>query len=401
MTPFTGKQYLQIDIANSFGLDDQTWDKRLKWFEQNEKDLEKRIHLAKEPAQFMAGVFAWRDTQMGIPTGYMCGLDATASGIQILSIMSGCKKSAMQCNLINTGNREDAYTNTHEHMNDALSIAHAFNRKDTKAALMTHMYASKAVPKMVFGEGDVLAQFYATVDDLMPGANELNKALLKLWSPNKLSHDWVMPDGFDVKIKVIDRVEHTVEFLGETYKVYQEVNMAKESSLSLPANIVHSIDGFIVREMNRRCNYSFKKDYIRNCLAGNSTRWDTDSDDDLAVLRQVALFESTGFLSAVLFNHLNLSNVNHLPKDMREAAFNLLNSVPGNPFELVAIHDCFRFHANNGNDVRQQYINILAELADSKITESIASELLEQDVIVPKRSNDLAKLIYESEYPLS
>lgn len=77
---FTGKQYLQIDIASNFGLDKKSWNDRLSWFQKNEPKLEELLQEAKEPALFYAGVKAWREVQAGKPTGYMISLDATSSG---------------------------------------------------------------------------------------------------------------------------------------------------------------------------------------------------------------------------------------------------------------------------------------------------------------------------------
>lgn len=77
---FTGKQYLQIDIANNFGLDKKNWNQRLAWFQENEDNLENLIKQADEPALFYAGVQAWRATQRGEATGYPISLDATSSG---------------------------------------------------------------------------------------------------------------------------------------------------------------------------------------------------------------------------------------------------------------------------------------------------------------------------------
>ncbi|NUY61229.1 hypothetical protein, partial [Pantoea brenneri] len=73
MQHFTGKQYLMIDIANSFGLDGEQYETRLNWFSENEHHLESLVRDAEEPAQFLAGVLAWRDTLAGVPSGYMVG----------------------------------------------------------------------------------------------------------------------------------------------------------------------------------------------------------------------------------------------------------------------------------------------------------------------------------------
>jgi hypothetical protein len=53
------------------------------------------------------------------------------------------------------------------------------------------------------------------------------------------------------------------------------------------------------------------------------------------------------------------------------------------------------------NYLRQQYINILAELADSNIMSDIMSQLLGEPVVYQKLSNNLSVLIKESNYGLS
>lgn len=63
--------------------------------------------------------------------------------------------------------------------------------------------------------------------------------------------------------------------------------------------------------------------------------------------------------------------------------------------------DCFKFHPNYGNDVRQQYINILAELADSSVLSAIATQVAGRTINVTKLSSNLATYIKQSEYALS
>jgi DNA-directed RNA polymerase len=123
---FTGKQNLAIDVAGSYGLDKLSWQARLDWFHANEAELLKGLAQAEEdgpgpyrhelfvtskkPSMQFVGMLAWRDMLEGRPSGYGISLDATASGLQLLSCLAGCRKSASLCNVLDTGERENAYS---------------------------------------------------------------------------------------------------------------------------------------------------------------------------------------------------------------------------------------------------------------------------------------------------
>lgn len=77
---YSAFQYIKIDISNSFGLDKETYQVRLDWFEANKHQLHDLVDQAEEPAQFYAGILAYKDTLAGKPIGYLVGQDATASG---------------------------------------------------------------------------------------------------------------------------------------------------------------------------------------------------------------------------------------------------------------------------------------------------------------------------------
>ena len=350
MQRFSGIQYLMIDIANSWGLDKNTWNARLDWFAQNQDmlthcswdELVEMGRLAEEPAQFIAGVNAYRHALNGEATGYLCGLDATASGIQLLSVLSGCVKSATMCNLVNTGKREDAYTGAYEHMCTMVESNVDFQRKPVKQALMTHFYGSKAAPRNAFGKDTPeLAAFYKMIDELMPGADILNKDLLALWQPDAYEHTWIMPDGFDVRIKVMVGVQKTFEFMGNTEVLTEYVNQPAESGLSLGANIVHSIDGMVVREMGRRCSYDTNQviHAIACAQTFDSCGHSSKREKDLALLRTLEAADMSGFMSAVIFEYLDENNAGHLTSEQAQKVVELVQSMPGNPFPILAIHD--------------------------------------------------------------
>lgn len=407
MQQFTGLQYLKMDIASAFGLDKKTWAERLQWFADNEAQLLADVlgmaKQAKEPAQLVAGVMAYQAALNGEPTGYLCGLDATSSGLQLLAILSGCSKSAEICNLIDTGNREDAYSIVHSRVEALLGGACPVDAKQSKQALMTHLYGSKAVPEEVYGtDTSALRAFYTAINEELPGANQLNHDLLSLWNPEALAHEWTLPDGFDVRVKVMDTITHSYTFLGRTYESREHVNRPKAEGLSIGANVVHSIDGMVVREMNRRCNYDpMHVGRLLGLLSASSVGGvGTLRQKDLCLLRVLELADATGFMPAVVFEYIDEFNVNHLSDEQKAIVIDLINSLPEKPFHLLCIHDCFKFHANNGNAVREQYRNILVELAASEIMSNIASQIAGRHINVTKLDPGLPARIAQSEYAI-
>src|SRR5690606_26143050 len=355
MEHFTGKQYLMIDIANSFGLDKKSWTERLEWFKQHEDRLHEMLPGADDPAMYFAGVQAWDRVKHGLPIGYPISLDATSSGLQILAALTGDRRAAQLCNVVNTGNREDAYTNVYEIMNKRLaslgSYAGTIKRDDCKAAVMTSLYGSVAVPKEVFGEGMQLKIFYDVMNQVAPAAWELNEAFLSIWNPEALPHDWVLTDNFHVPVKAMAQVKEVVHFMNEPYDTFHMVNQPTEEGRSLGANCIHSIDGMIVREITRRCDYNVD-DVLRVVEALNSGSnkdyWVTKDDKMVKTLWDH--YKASGYLSARILQHLNKDNIG-IPEPA--VIWELIESLPEKPFRVIAVHDCFRVLPNYGNDLRE------------------------------------------------
>jgi len=396
MQLFTGMQYLKIDIANNYGYDKENWDTRLDWFEQAEPELENLIKESEEPALFYASVQAYRKAQRHENVAYPISLDATASGLQILSVLTGCRKSALLCNVVDAGCRMDAYNALYHMMLNRVGEGAKIDRADVKKAVMTSFYASKAVPRRVFGEGMLLQQFYSTVSEEAPGAWELNESLQALWNPNALSNDWILPDGFNVHVKIMDNVKETIHFLNEPFDVSHKENRAMKEGRSLGANVTHSIDGMVVREIVRRCSYDpqmiirLKQDVFSKNKSMNRPR-------DQKVISLWKAYEKSGFLSARILTYLDKDNAGHVD---HQVITKLINTLPLKPFEVLTIHDCFRCLPNYGNDLRRAYNQILSEIAKSNMLSYIVSQLLGKPIEVNKYS-DLSKDILQSNYALS
>ena len=418
MQTFTPEQYLMIDVANNFGHDKLPWDDRISWFQDNEYNLAELIPQAESPALFVAGIKAYSDHMQGMPISYPISLDATASGAQLLAAMVGCEISASQCNLVDTGKREDLYTNVYATMDELVEqIAQKMEasgmefeggkleRADVKDAVMTSFYGSKAVPKKYFGEGEQLARFYEAVTTMMPGAWWLNEKLLSLWDPEALAHSWILPDNFHVVVNNMVHVTESVMFLNKPYDVTTLENQTSETGLSIVANANHSVDGMVVREMGRRCMFkpAVVAQLMELCLTA-PTHVDVEFkpvlEDDIQLDNLLGHYRISGFLSARVMEFTNARNFYILSMEEREALWKLLDSLPKKPFNILTTHDCFRAHPNYGNDLRRQYNQILAEISESDLVSDIASQITGRDVVIPKLGHIGSKIL-EANYALS
>lgn len=396
---FSGADYLRMDVASKFGLDKDDWEVRLAWFHEHEHELESLVDKAEEQAGYLAGVMAYRKAVRKVPTGYTISLDATSSGVQILAALAGCEKSARACNLINTGHREDAYSIVYTAMNASLGAHGYAKRKDVKIAVMTALYGSQAEPRKVFGEASKeLDQFYLTMPQELPGAWELNEGLINLWQPDAYKHTFTLADGFEVVLKVMSSIEESVHLMGVEHVVKRSVNQPKEKEVSLAANIVHSLDGMVVREMQRRCTYDRQK--IQDVLALTSAGCFTHRKKDQELQRLIKLFRDSQFMSARMFDYIDADNAGLLGKGERDELRVLAGGMLSHaPFEILTIHDCFRCLPNYGNALRYHYAEIMSQLARSDILSHIASQIVGKHINVNKKG-DISKLILESDYAI-
>jgi hypothetical protein len=411
MTHYTGWQWLLIDAATQFGLDKLTFEERMAWTNGALSVLEQLTSEAETQPLYIKAVQAIRKAQQGIPTGHLVGVDGTCSGIQMMSVLTGCEAGARATGLIDPNVRADAYTSCTEQMSVILGGNLVVERSDAKQALMTSFYGSKAQPKSLFGEDTPeLAAFYQAAQVIAPGAWELLQDLLASWQPYALQHAWVMPDGFDARIKVMKKVEARIEVdeldhATFTYEFYE--NQGSKSGLSNAANVTHSVDAYVLRSMHRRCNYDHK-------VAEQAAMWiEIEMLERLmGAQREVSVpsgkagyyvqqYERSTVPDVVIMPHLNPENLQQLSQEHLEHLARIINGILQYlPFELVTIHDEFKAHPNNINWVRYQYKEILADLADSHVLDDILSQLHGKPGMFPKLSQTLGDKIRESAYGL-
>jgi hypothetical protein len=404
MQLFTGYEYLLIDCANHYGLDKELFSDRIQWVKDHFDHLEDLMDEADEPILYIKAVNTIRAAHRGEASGYMVAFDACSSGMQIMGALMNCEKTCDLTGLIDPDRRADAYTDGTQYMAKLLGNSVDVSRKDTKAAMMTHFYGSKAKPIELFGEGtDELQAFYTMLWELAPGASELMEILLSTWNRDALQHEWSMPDGFHARCKVTYPVDIRIEVdeldhASFTHRFYENISTnayeaktgeEQRDGLSNAANVVHSIDGMLVREMNRRCNYD--PEQVHKALARIDELLNEKEDNGKPNTTFVTVRYAEDW-----FDRLDQCAPSYLKK-LKEI---LLTMLDYKPFPIICVHDCFKCHPNYMNHVRYWYKEMLAELAESDLLDYILTQLFNKPVRLQKYG-DIAHKIRNSNYALS
>ena len=415
MVFYSGWQWLLIDAATHFGLDKLTFEERIQWSLSHLHELENLASEADTRPLYVKAVMAIRKAQKGLPTGHMVGVDGCCSGIQMMSALTGCIAGATATGLVDPNRRADAYTDCTDAMNALLAknnIVVNVPRKHAKEALMTVMYGSKAKPREIFGEGTPeVAAFYQAAQEIAPGAWQLLQELLSSWRPWALMHRWIMPDGFDARIKVMEKVTTRIEVdeldhASFTYEYYE--NIGSKSGLSNAANVVHSVDSYVLRTMHRRCNYNREiAEYAQQLMEIEMIRRHLEGQPNVVVPQgkagyYVEHYNRSGIADVVILPYLDATNIEQLSQAHLEKLAEIVNGMlQYKPFELVTIHDEFKAHPNNVNWVRWQYKEILADIAESRLIDDLLSQIYGIPGTFQRLSNNLGSLIRQSNYALT
>ena len=422
MQTFSGYEYLLIDVATNYpGLDKLIFPERIQWAQNNLTNLEalgENTENWKEKPLYIKAVQALRDAQDGIPTGHLVSMDAVCSGLQIMSVVTGCFAGAKATGLIDQDRRADAYTECTAQMTEILGHHMNNERSKVKQALMTAFYGSRQEPINEFGDGTPeLAAFYEAMFKLGPGAVQLLSDLLESWQPYALVHEWHLPDGFHARVKVLQKTEHRIE-VDEldhktfTYTFYE--NEGEKSGVKNAANIVHSLDGYVLRSLIRRCSYNAKVVSMAQKLIVEELLYrmyqpknELETTTGRGLSPKVAYYlnhaKRSQLVDPVILDHLSYEDIVRLPSTyLRKINILLNNMLEAEPFEVVTIHDDFKCHPNNMNTLRYHYKEILADIADSNVIGDILSQLhkLTVTTVYPKLTPNLGTSIRQSNYHL-
>jgi len=285
MTP-EAEQWLAFQVATTYGLDKAPMMERLSWVAENE-DLITRIAKdpianlsewegASEPWTFLSACDEYFHTVLNCDRHYTnlpVAVDASCSGLQILSGLCRDASTAKLVNVLPSDRPQDAYKTIAEEAKPHVPehLRPYMDRKTTKRTVMTVPYNAKPFSnrgyirealkeKGIEVEKDDLTAVVKAVRDAMdvivPGPmrvmkwieQEVSKAIDR--GLNKLT--WVTPSGFVVRQKLmkkdIKRIE--LQLLGNC-KVHvaegdtNEVDKNHHKNATAP-NLIHSLDSSLL-----------------------------------------------------------------------------------------------------------------------------------------------------------
>jgi len=383
MELYSAFEWLLIDLANQYGLDKQDYSVRLAWANENLDYLE-QLDDADDPATFIAATHAVRDAQAGIPSGYMVELDSSSSGIQLLSVLTRCVTGMENTGVLCNGHRPDIYTK----LTEVMQTEH--ERKPVKQALMCYMYGSKSEPEKAFG--DQVPLFLEKAEEVAPRACIARSVLLNTWQPFADAHTWIMPDGFTVfkEVKQTKDTSISVPMLdNRNFTFRHKIIKGKEKAVTNAADVTHSIDALVVREMARRCNYDINRlTYIKDLI------------EFFCELPEIT--DRTKFVSLVEVGNIEPENIHEYDPQLLARVHELIEvSLEHTSFELVTIHDAFKCLPNYVQYMRETYNRILWDMYNSDLLMDIVHQITGTKYDNFPHEEDVAIQILQNNYAIN
>lgn len=273
-----GLEWLQIDIANTFGLDKEFFEDRIKWVLENDEFLEALEDEAESPQQYKNAVKALRDHQGDRDVHHYMYLDCSNQALQIYAVVTGCLDTAKICNLGGfDGKMNDAYSEIAVELNKIFE-SKCFKRYNCKKPLMTTLYGKRKAgsvissqmeledfdeyTKLGIDEDSIVPAFQETMEKLAPRAMNAMAKIQDLNSEYIGQYFWELPDGFKVKYDVKSKVSFegkrtSARGVSFSYSHETEVYRPSKFNAGMAPNVIHSIDGYIARELIRRMGDKF------------------------------------------------------------------------------------------------------------------------------------------------
>lgn len=307
-----GKYWLYVHTANCFGFDKVSFDERYAWTEQRLKDIcsyaenpfeNTRWNEADKPMLFLQACYHVKQVQIqGVE--YVCNLpvamDATCSGLQMLSIICRDEQTASMVNVLPSTTPQSIYSLLAKQVEDDVKklaadgdaaanrwLQFGIDRSIVKRNVMTYFYGLKPFgarqqifdeyksqvklgkPKCLLDDGfqdckwlsAIIWKHLQTSLDLVSSLMVWLQQTAKLFSKYNLEIKWVSPMGFPViqDYRYFQKYRVKTSIAGSLVYTTLRKQMVKKDSLknqsAISANLTHSLDAALAMGVALYCKH--------------------------------------------------------------------------------------------------------------------------------------------------
>ena len=379
-----GYAWLKVDVANNFkqGMDKVSIEDKLDWVEHTSNtDLKLIVDSSlnwKEKAQFSKAVQVLIEVGPTSTTSHPVYLDAGASGLQIISVLTsdwtGCEITGL------FDQPSDAYQKISEWINAEGCIS---TKAELKDAAMPMFYGSRKEPLNVLGE-EGAAILNSVVEDRLEGAAWFLAAFTNVWNPAAQAYTCQWPDRHTMYMPVtgVNNYMGDVPSLDTTVTVSIEEVEAQKFGVKLVANITHGTDAYVLREMLRRLNYNEEalnqlgQDIQLVLEAREIFGEDAWISMSIDMTEFVDLWEATKVMSLEAAVELEPEEVLKAPTQyLRELLAIIEVVLDYKSIEVLTNHDAYGTHPNHCSRSLYMYHMIMSELVGSTLLKHLYKSL--------------------------
>lgn len=315
----------------------------------------------------------------------------------------------------------DIYTTIGEEIRNTFNLGD-IPRKVIKKALMAWGYGGYShLCQLCDIKQDTLnAVMFDIAKDLgFTGIFTMRQACLDAWDEDALEHSWELPDGYEIHQVITQdtfaRDVMTGEYIYPAKRVEITLNgkqrgidcrwskigtrSQKESGTrSIGANLIHSLDAYLMRELVRRCKQDFvikPEEFAKVVEYSFDIKVKDPKAEDL-----YRMWEETNIVSLNILNHLSYED--YLPRPYWEAINQVIADLPKEGFDIRPIHDEFACLPRYANDMRYQFNHLIAELYLSTILQYFSKQFSKLEIKpIDEAQPEMVKQILEADYLLS
>lgn len=318
-------------------------------------------------------------------------LDSKSSCIQLASIMLRDNVALKKVFTVGNKNHKDCKP----YVKIFKKFPQELEKEIKKACVMQFTYGGNSY--CVSHLGTDVHTFHALYKEHLPLVFTFRNACVAGWNDEALAYSWSLPDGFQVNMectKAISeipdycdtRIELEINGKRHHIKPFWSINTPLQKgelgTKGIGANLIHSIDAYIMRELVRRCHGQFRTD-IESVTIGELKC----SSNAKAIYD---MWQQTKMVSLNILNELKKGD--SIPEDYYNAIEDTLLTLPEHSFYIKPIHDEFCCRVEFRDEMVKVYNCLLVELYNSTYAEYAAKELelnLEYGKANPKVTQEL------------